>query len=689
MGQEAVYGQPRPGAARPGPAAPMPRPATPSMSRPAVANPAPAQRPQGQAFGTRPAVANPAPAPRPIPPRPVSPQAPMTRPNPPQGGGISRPATLPGMGAMAKPSPGPVTLPGNNAPMNRPAARPTLPVDRPTPNPSFPGLGTGINRPGSSVTGPGAINRPTAKPIGVAPTIPGGNRPGINIPNGPNLPGPGGISGNRPGLNLPGGIGGNRPGGNNPGGDRPPIVWPGRPGPGGDRPGINIGSGDRPSVNWKPGVNNNGGINTIVNNRPVNSNVFNQTSVSNFTSTNVNVNNFGGNTVIANRPGYGNYGGNGYGNYGYNQYLGAAAAGYGSAWANNYANWNRGYHHWYNGCYQGGGYNNWGLGVAGLGIGAWGLNSLALDFGYRPYVNPFYAPVIVNPAPVYLNYSQPIINVAQAVPENGAEPAKMPETATMLFDKATAVFRAGNYKEALSNVERAMRDFPKDVVMHEFRALCLFALRDYQQSSAAMHALLASGPGWDWTTLSSLYTDLDTYKSQLQALENDGARNPEDAARQFLLAYHQMTAGNDESARVSIRKAHALLPKDAVIDNLYRILRAAPANEPNAKNAEAAPQDSVKDFQLDITGEWKSDRDDGGAIVLTIKKDGGFAWEVNDKSGKKDSFEGIFTLEGPLLVLERSSGGALMGRIKALSERAFQFKVVGGSAEDSGLEFRK
>jgi len=546
-----------------------------------------------------------------------------------------------------------------------------------------------MNRPGSVVTTPGAINRPTTKPIGVAPTLPGGNRPGVNLPGGPNLPGAGGVGGNRPGQNLPGGIGGNRPGISNPGGERPPIVWPGRPGLGGDRPGINISGGDRPTVNWKPGVNSNGSINTVINNRPMNNNVVNQTNVNNFNSTHVNVNNFGGNTVVNNRPGYGNWGGNGFGNYGYNPYIGAAAAGYGSAWANNYANWNRGYHHWYNGCYQGGGYNNWGLGVAGLGVGVWGLNSLALDFGYRPYVNPFYAPVVVNPAPVYLNYSQPIINVAQAVPENGAEPAKIPETATMLFDSATVAFRAGNYKEALSNTERAMSEFPKDVVMHEFRALCLFALRDYKQSSAAMHALLASGPGWDWTTVSSLYADLEIYKSQLQALENDCARNPDDAARQFLVAYHQMTAGNEEAARVSISKARALLPKDAVIDNLYRILRADPVNETKEKNAALATEKLMQNIQLDITGSWKSDLSDGGSIVLNIRKDGGFAWEVNGKSRKKDSFEGTFTLEGPLLVLERSSGGALIGRIKALSENSFQFKVVGGSEEDKGLEFRK
>ena len=569
---------------------------------------------------------------------------------------------------MTKPAP-PVAN-GPNLGANRPT---TLPIGvKPSlPNQSLPNVNQPI----------GGLNRPTTLPGGIGnnrpgvgfPNTGGGQQPGINFPNRPSGIGPGIVD--RPVVGQPG-----RPGVG--GGDRPSVVWPNRPGPGGERPGINLGGGDRPTINWKPGINNNGTINTVVSNRPVNNQFVNQTTnVNHFTSNNWNAANFGGNSW-----GYRPYGGWG---YGYNPYVGAAAAGYGAAWANNYAYWNRGYHPWYNGCYQGYGYNSWGYGAPGLGIGLWGLSSLALNFGYSAYANPFVVSAPSNPSPVYLNYSQPVINVAQAVPETDSQPARLPESAATTFDKATEDFKAGNYKAALSGVEKSIAAFPKDVVMHEFRALCLFALRDYQQASAVMHSLLASGPGWDWTTLSSLYPDIDIYKGQLQALADKSAANPKDASVMFLLGYHQMTAGESDAARGTIRKVRALLPKDPVVDNLYRVSGAAAEDEKGSEKKKEEPEDKSPDISLDILGEWKAERPDGGTIGLSVRKDGKFSWEVIEKSGKKDAFDGTFTLEGPLLVLERASGGALMGRVKAVSEKEFAFKVVGGPAEDPGLVFQR
>jgi hypothetical protein len=36
---------------------------------------------------------------------------------------------------------------------------------------------------------------------------------------------------------------------------------------------------------------------------------------------------------------------------------------------------------------------------------------------------------------------------------------------------------------------------PRDAVLHEFRSLALFALQRYSESAAAIHAVLAVGPG--------------------------------------------------------------------------------------------------------------------------------------------------------------------------------------------------
>ena len=41
---------------------------------------------------------------------------------------------------------------------------------------------------------------------------------------------------------------------------------------------------------------------------------------------------------------------------------------------------------------------------------------------------------------------------------------------------------------------------PNDASLHEFRALVLFALGQYEQAAATLYAVLSNGPGWDWTT---------------------------------------------------------------------------------------------------------------------------------------------------------------------------------------------
>jgi hypothetical protein len=90
------------------------------------------------------------------------------------------------------------------------------------------------------------------------------------------------------------------------------------------------------------------------------------------------------------------------------------------AWYGNYAHWHQAYHPWYHGAWHGNAFNNWGVGPVTWGLSAWGLNSLAYNFGYSSYSNPFYeAPPVVVEGPQPLNYSQPVINVVQALPESG------------------------------------------------------------------------------------------------------------------------------------------------------------------------------------------------------------------------------------------------------------------------------
>ena len=68
-------------------------------------------------------------------------------------------------------------------------------------------------------------------------------------------------------------------------------------------------------------------------------------------------------------------------------------------------------------------------------------------------------------------------------------------------------------------MDQAIALVPNDTVLHEFRGLTLFALGRYKEAAAAEYAVLSAGPGWDWTTLSGLYPNVDVYTEQLRALE--------------------------------------------------------------------------------------------------------------------------------------------------------------------------
>jgi len=99
------------------------------------------------------------------------------------------------------------------------------------------------------------------------------------------------------------------------------------------------------------------------------------------------------------------------------------------------------------------------------------------------------------------------------------------------FDAALGQFKAGEYPAALALVNKAIQGQPSDAVMHEFRALDLFAMKDYSQAAATIHSVLAVGPGWDWATLSSLYPSVEIYTTQLRELEAYVRSNPNAANR--------------------------------------------------------------------------------------------------------------------------------------------------------------
>ncbi len=222
------------------------------------------------------------------------------------------------------------------------------------------------------------------------------------------------------------------------------------------------------------------------------------------------------------------------------------------------------------------------LWVAGWGTPgwAWGRNETFV----------FYNPFVVVPAatstttiievPVFIDYSRPLPLPAEEeiFADETSDDSPQPEDgvtqqAMDYFDKAKAAFKDSDFKAALQSIDNGIELLPSDATLHEFRALCLFALEDYQQAAATMYAVLAAGPGWNWETMASLYRDTSTHTQQLRALEAHVVANPDDSAAAFLLAYQYMTMGHLDAAVRKWERVAQLLPEDQLTAQLLEAFR--------------------------------------------------------------------------------------------------------------------
>ncbi len=519
-------------------------------------------------------------------------------------------------------------------------------MTRPTPLPG------GGNRPatgGGGIASPGGGNRPGS---GDYRPGPGGNRPG----SGGNRPGLGdyrpGAGGNRPGLgdNRPG-LGGNRPGL----GDYRPGAGGNRPGSGGNRPGRpdygdNLGIVNRPNPgNNRPGGGLGGGW-------------------------------FGNNNTIIVNNGWGGlrrWAGHGWGRF-HSRFHG----------------------NWYRGSWGRNHFGGW-FGPVGMGfwprrgpirffptwghagLVAWGLGTWANGWLYSGFTNPYFiAPVIsttvvANAPPVLVpDYSRPL-DLTSIPPEpEGAEQ----DDSTFLA--ARDAFKAGDFARALSLTDLALQPYPYDPVLHEFRALCLFALERYDETAAVLYAVLTAGPGWDWATMLGLYSDVDTYTHQLRALEAAIKGNTAVASKRFVLAYHYMVQDYLEQARQQFEHVVKLEPKDELAAQFTRVLTApseaptAAATEP-ARATDTAEMHEPSPLPAALLGTWKAEPMPDVSIKLTLREDGQFTWDVN-ANGHTDSLAGDADYLDGVLTLSQDDAPALVGKVVNLGEKQFGFELLGG-----------
>jgi tetratricopeptide (TPR) repeat protein len=478
-------------------------------------------------------------------------------------------------------------------------------------------------------------------------------------------------------------------------------------------PAVRGGIGDRGDYRNRPGFGDRGNRGGIGND----TNIGDRTNIGRIGDTNINNTNITNNINIANdRPYYNDWQhGNWNGNWNHPD-----GGGYFNGWANGYAQgYNRGY--WnggWGGYWSGGQGGYWGGGSwytapVAWGLGAWALGSVMYSSGYTSYSNPYYGGGATT---AYYDYSQPITVVNQQ--PAGATTAAIADTdpATALADAssaalspevqegtshmnlARAAFRQGDYAVASDEIDRAIAALPSDSALHQFRALVFFATRDYKQAAATLYAVLSAGPGWDWTTLGGMYANSATYTEQLRDLEQYVRDNPSAADARFVAAYQYLTCGHTEAAKKQYQEVLKLQPDDQLSAQLVKLLGGEPATETAEQppDAEAQPPEAqppegaTPPADIDATqivGSWTAKRRDGTTFTLNLSSDSKFKWGFG-KGTKKQEFGGKYSVDGAVLVLERTDGAQMPGLV-TLADDGFNFKLYGGQPDDPGLDFRQ
>jgi tetratricopeptide (TPR) repeat protein len=386
-----------------------------------------------------------------------------------------------------------------------------------------------------------------------------------------------------------------------------------------------------------------------------------------------------------NYGGVGGYGmrGYGYGVPGYGYGVGGYGMGYGMA-----------------------GYG-YGMGGYGLyGLSPWAYGSQIYNMGYTGYANPYNNGATIASARFTEGSTGTGATLAaarfteggsgtpssQAAPYDYSQPINSPppppqQSATQeaqgAFDQSRAAFKSGDYAHARSLCDKALQKLPDDPRIHEFRALVLFALKRYEESSATLYNVLSAGPGWDWTTMIGLYPSVDVYTAQIRSLESYSRANPKSAAAHFVLGYQYLVQGHNDVAAGQFRRVVALEPNDTLSAKLAEMFSKKDPNDSPTSPTNTPP---AKTFEL--VGTWLASPAKDVTIKLNIQKDGPFTWNVVDK-GKPRELKGTSAYANNLLTLDGSQGQPLVGQVTWQDENHFKFQVGGGGPLDPGLSFSR
>jgi hypothetical protein len=366
---------------------------------------------------------------------------------------------------------------------------------------------------------------------------------------------------------------------------------------------------------------------------------------------------------------------------------------YGSSWNGGWSsNYYRShYHYGYGGYRPPGYYHNDVAQAIGWGLVGWSLGAMIYDTGYRSYYNPYPARPVYVSGNSQVTYSEPITQVAvRSAPADDVAVEEINRRSESLIAESQSAFKQRNYLVALEFADKAIAESPGDGALHEYRALILFSLGKFGEAAGVLNPVLASGPGWDWSTMIALYDAQDTYTDQLQRLETYTEEKPDAADSHFLLGYHYMVCGHLELATPQFDLAYQIMPKDNVSRELAELTRSSAKTSDDAEaepEVEEAPEAEPVPLEK-LTGVWISRRDAESSITLTFKEDGKFTWSFV-KDGKASDFSGEYSMNDDGLLVLDSEESQMVASVELPQETELKFVLAGGPPADPGLAFKR
>jgi hypothetical protein len=180
-----------------------------------------------------------------------------------------------------------------------------------------------------------------------------------------------------------------------------------------------------------------------------------------------------------------------------------------------------------------------------------------------------------------------------------------------------------------------------------------------------------------------LYPNVDTYTTQLRALEAFVRDHADQPGPRFVLAYHYLVTNYTDAAKRQLQKVVEIQPKDRVAAQLLKGLDDAAVGTPPATVAD----DAASDAETDLAGAWQAKQGDA-TLRLKLGDDGRFTWTA-PAGAEERTITGKYTLAGDVLVLESEAGETMVAKVTAMTADRFHFRFVGGAGDDPGLDFER